>query len=555
MKKKILKNMTILIAISMLVMFGLMIILIDQQSRQNMQEMVQTEAGYVKLAVEDSGPLYLSEQTANVSPSRLTLIQADGAVLYDSAEPAGKMENHRERPEVEDALEKGVGKSTRLSSTMGEVTYYYALKLSNGNVLRVARTTESVFITIRNSLFPLFLVFVCVLAIAVLLTRRQTENLVKPLNGLDLEHPLENDVYEEISPLLTRINQQNHQIAQQLETLKEKQDEYDTITENMQDGLIVTDKTEILSINKKALQLFHIKKKECLHKNILNFSRNEDLKSCLDLALQGQSNNRVVEMEGGNYQFLGNPVHVDNEIRGAVIFILDVTQKVQNEKMRREFTGNVSHELKTPLMSISGYAELIMNNMVSAERIPEFAGRIHQEANRLSTLVADILKLSRLDEQEDQLPMEEEVDLWMIANDVGRRLQQKAEERNISVKIKGESVKIRGNRQILNEIVYNLADNAIKYNVEDGKVRIQICRKDTHAEIEVKDSGRGIPAADKERIFERFYRVDKSRSQKTEGTGLGLSIVKHGVALHGGEIKVDSALGKGTKIKVLFPLK
>lgn len=555
MKKKILKNMTILIAISMLVMFGLMIILIDQQSRQNMQEMVQTEAGYVKLAVEDSGPLYLSEQTANVSPSRLTLIQADGAVLYDSAEPAGKMENHRERPEVEDALEKGVGKSTRLSSTMGEVTYYYALKLSNGNVLRVARTTESVFITIRNSLFPLFLVFVCVLAIAVLLTRRQTENLVKPLNGLDLEHPLENDVYEEISPLLTRINQQNHQIAQQLETLKEKQDEYDTITENMQDGLIVTDKTEILSINKKALQLFHIKKKECLHKNILNFSRNEDLKSCLDLALQGQSNNRVVEMEGGNYQFLGNPVHVDNEIRGAVIFILDVTQKVQNEKMRREFTGNVSHELKTPLMSISGYAELIMNNMVSAERIPEFAGRIHQEANRLSTLVADILKLSRLDEQEDQLPMEEEIDLWMIANDVGRRLQQKAEERNISVKIKGESVKIRGNRQILNEIVYNLADNAIKYNVEDGKVRIQICRKDTHAEIEVKDSGRGIPAADKERIFERFYRVDKSRSQKTEGTGLGLSIVKHGVALHGGEIKVDSALGKGTKIKVLFPLK
>lgn len=555
MKKKILKNMTILIAISMLVMFGLMIILIDQQSRQNMQEMVQTEAGYVKLAVEDSGPLYLSEQTANVSPSRLTLIQADGAVLYDSAEPAGKMENHRERPEVEDALEKGVGKSTRLSLTMGEVTYYYALKLSNGNVLRVARTTESVFITIRNSLFPLFLVFVCVLAIAVLLTRRQTENLVKPLNGLDLEHPLENDVYEEISPLLTRINQQNHQIAQQLETLKEKQDEYDTITENMQDGLIVTDKTEILSINKKALQLFHIKKKECLHKNILNFSRNEDLKSCLDLALQGQSNNRVVEMEGGNYQFLGNPVHVDNEIRGAVIFILDVTQKVQNEKMRREFTGNVSHELKTPLMSISGYAELIMNNMVSAERIPEFAGRIHQEANRLSTLVADILKLSRLDEQEDQLPMEEEIDLWMIANDVGRRLQQKAEERNISVKIKGESVKIRGNRQILNEIVYNLADNAIKYNVEDGKVRIQICRKDTHAEIEVKDSGRGIPAADKERIFERFYRVDKSRSQKTEGTGLGLSIVKHGVALHGGEIKVDSALGKGTKIKVLFPLK
>lgn len=554
MKKKILKNMTILIAISMLVMFGLMIILIDQQSRHQMQEMVETEAGYVKLAVEESGISYLSEQTANVSPSRLTLIQADGAVLYDSAEPAGKMENHKERPEVKEALEKGNGKSTRLSSTMGEVTYYYALRLSDGNVLRVARTTDSVLITIRNSLIPLLLIFVGVLALAVLLTKRQTEHLVKPLNCLDLEHPLENDVYEEISPLLTRINQQNHQIAQQVETLKEKQDEYDTITENMQDGLIVTDKTEILSINKKALGLFHIKKKECIHKNILTLSRNQDLKVCLDLALQGQSNNRVVEMEGGNYQFLGNPVRVDQEIRGAVIFILDVTQKAQNEKIRREFTANVSHELKTPLMSISGYAELIMNHMVSAENTPEFAGRIYQEANRLSTLVADIIKLSRLDEQEDALPMEDEVDLWMMANDVNWQLQQKAEERNITVKLKGESVKIRGNRQLLSEIVYNLVDNAIKYNVENGKVHIHVHRKGDRVEFVVKDTGVGIAAADRERVFERFYRVDKSRSREIEGTGLGLSIVKHGVAMHKGEIKVDSALGKGTKITVLFPL-
>ena len=554
MKKKILKNMTILIAISMLVMFGLMIILIDQQSRHQMQEMVETEAGYVKLAVEESGISYLSEQTANVSPSRLTLIQAYGAVLYDSAEPAEKMENHKARPEVKEALEKGSGKSTRLSSTMGEVTYYYALRLSDGNVLRVARTTDSVFITIRNSLIPLLLIFACVLAIAVLLTKRQTEHLVRPLNCLDLEHPLENDVYEEISPLLTRINQQNHQIAQQVEILKEKQDEYDTITENMQDGLIVTDKTEILSINKKALGLFHIKKKECIHKNILTLSRNQDLKACLDLALQGQSNNRVVEMEGGNYQFLGNPVRVDQEIRGAVIFILDVTQKAQNEKIRREFTANVSHELKTPLMSISGYAELIMNHMVSAENTPEFAGRIYQEANRLSTLVADIIKLSKLDEQEDGLPMEDEVDLWMMANDVNWQLQQKAEERNITVKLKGESVKIHGNRQLLSEIVYNLVDNAIKYNVENGKVHIHVHRKGDHAEFVVKDTGVGIAAADRERVFERFYRVDKSRSREIEGTGLGLSIVKHGVAMHKGEIKVDSALGKGTKITVVFPL-
>lgn len=555
MKKKMLKSITILVIISIILTFSFTIYLLYDQSHKQMEETVQNEAGYVGKALEDYGEDYLGAEVDGISASRITLIGSDGTVLYDSAENPAEMENHKDRPEVQEALNTGSGKEIRLSATLGEETFYYAMRLSDGNIVRIARTTDSVFLVIKNSIVPLVLIFIVVIVIAILLTKRQTEYLVAPLNELDLEHPLDNDIYEEMAPLLTRINQQNVQIEKQVTALKEKQEEYEAITENMKDGLIVTDCSVILSINKKAAELFHVKKEECLHKNILTLSRNQELKRCLELSLEGQCNYKVVELEGRNYQLMGNTVKVDGEIRGAVIFLLDVTEKSQSERMRREFSANVSHELKTPLMSISGYAELMVNNMVKPENMQEFAGRIYQEATRLSTLVADIIKLSKLDEQEDKLPMGEDVDLWSMATDVSWQLQAMAAEKNIQIKLEGEPVKIKGNTQVLSEMMYNLCENAVKYNKQDGKVILGIYPGEDSVNIVVEDTGIGVPAAEQERIFERFYRVDKSRSQEIEGTGLGLSIVKHSVLLHHGNINLESIVGQGSRMTVTLPRK
>lgn len=554
MKKKILKNMSIVVVLSMILTFALMLFLLYRESHQHMETVVKTEAGYVKLAVEEVGEDFLDDQAADVSPSRLTLIDEDGNVLYDSAQNPREMENHKTRPEVKAALSKGSGKDTRLSATLGEETFYYALRLKNGKIIRIARTTTSVFFTVKDCIVPLSLIFIAVLVVAAVLTKHQTDNLVAPLNALDLENPLENEVYEEISPLLTRISQQNYQLDRQMDVLQEKQREYETITDNMKDGLVVTDRSVILSINKKAQEVFHMKKEECIHKNILALGRNLDLKQCLELALKGQSNDRTVELEGKNYQLIGNPVCVDKEIRGAVIFLLDVTEKEQSERMRREFTANVSHELKTPLMSISGYAELIMNNMVKPENITEFASRIYHEANRLSNLVSDIIKLSKLDEKQGgKMEIEEDVNLWTLSSEAVWQLQHKASQRNIKVKMEGQPVKITGNRQILNEMIYNILENAIKYNVDDGTVTLSIREAPGEVTFMVEDTGIGIPAAERERIFERFYRVDKSRSREIEGTGLGLSIVKHAVSLHHGKVEVESVIGQGTRMIVTLP--
>ncbi len=555
MKNKILKNLTISVMVSILLTFLLMIFLLYEESHSQMEDVVRTEAGYVKLAIEESGGNYLGKAVANVSPSRLTFIDEDGTVLYDSAEATGNMENHLERPEVIQALEKGSGKDTRLSATLGDETYYYAVRMKDGKILRVARTTDSVLVMVKDCIVPLALIFFFVIALAMFLTKRQTNHLVEPLNSLDLENPLENDIYEELSPILTRLNQQNKQIARQMEAIQEKQEEYEAITENMQDGLVVTDQSVILSINKKALDLFHITKEECIRKNILTLSRNHALRQCLELALKGESNDRMLELDGRIYQILGNPVRVEGEIRGAVIFLLDVTEKMQAEKIRREFTANVSHELKTPLMSISGYAELMMNHLAKPENMDEFAGRIYQEANRLSTLVGDIIKLSKLEEQDHQMPVEEGVDLKSLGEDVICQLHSKAEEREVQMLLEGESTSIRGNIQVLRELLYNLLENAIKYNVQGGKVTLSIQQQKQEAQIMVEDTGIGIPAAEKERIFERFYRIDKSRSKEIEGTGLGLSIVKHSVALHHGTIDLESIVGRGTRIKVTLPVK
>ncbi len=552
MRERILKSMTVFIAASILLTFVFVMLLMYRQEDAQMRERVRDEAGYIRMALESTGEDYLENGVADVTDSRITLIDVSGTVLYDSEEDADSMDNHWDRPEVADARENGFGESTRLSATLGETTYYYAVELENGNVLRVAKTTDSVFADIRNFIAPLGLVFVIIMIPAILLAKKQTEHLVEPVNKLNLEKPLENDIYEELSPLLHRISKQNEQIAEQMKELKNREEEYQAITENMKDGLVVTNRSVILSINRCAANLFHLKKEDCLRKNILVLGRNLQIKACLERALEGQSNHAMVTLNGLSYQVLGNPVRVDGIIQGAVLFLLDMTEKEETERIRREFSANVSHELKTPLMSIMGYAELMMNHMVRPQDQDEFSGRIYKEAKRLSTLVEDIIKLSRLDEGQVE-DFHETVDLWSLAKDVRDHLSAQAKSLHLRFSLEGDPVIVEGNTRILYEILYNLCDNAMKYNRSGGEVIVHMHDVEGNAEVIVEDTGIGIAQEEQDRIFERFYRVDKSRSRQVNGTGLGLSIVKHGVQLHKGRIELESELGKGTKIKVILP--
>ena len=383
--------------------------------------------------------------------------------------------------------------------------------------------------------------------------KAMTNRIMKPINELDLEHPMENGkAYEEISPLLGRINRQKKQIADQMVQLQQNQEEYMAITENMKDGLIVTNRTAVLAINRSAQRLFGVTQEECVNHDIITVNRNEVLKEALEEALSGQESEKILQLGERYYQLLANPVRVSEEISGAVILVLDVTEKQEAEKIRREFSANVSHELKTPLMSISGYAEIIEHGMVRQEDIPNFAGRIHAEASRLTNLVEDIIRLSRLDEAEGTMPREE-TDLNEICEEVKKHLDMSAKDRGITFSYKGEKCPIDGVRQVLYEMVYNLCDNAIKYNKKNGSVDLRLRKENGAPVLTVADTGIGIEPEETERIFERFYRVDKSHSKETGGTGLGLSIVKHAALLHNAKISVDSTPGAGTRIEIRFP--
>lgn len=553
MKEKILRSMTAFIAASILLTFLFLMGLMCRQADVRMRESVRNEAGYIVLAMQRAGNEYLDDAVGNLTSSRITLVDKDGKILYDSVKNADYMENHQNRPEIQAARKDGSAETTRLSATLGETTYYYAQLLDNGEVLRVAKTTDSVFITLKDSIVPLGLIFIVLIIPAILLAKKQAEHLIRPVNQLNLEQPLENEVYEELSPLLHRINKQNEQIARQMKELRSREEEYQAITENMKDGLVVTNRSVILSINRCAANLFHLKKEDCLRQNILVLGRNLTIKECLEQALEGQSNHADVTLNGRNYQVLGNPVRVDGIVQGAVLFLLDMTEKEEAEKIRREFSANVSHELKTPLMSIMGYAELMMNHMVKPQDQEEFSARIYKEAKRLSTLVEDIIKLSRLDEGQVQ-DFHEQVDLFSLAKDVREHLAVQMKQMDLQFNLQGVPVVMEGNTQLLYEILYNLCENAVKYNHPGGEVTVQIGQKGQKAEIVVEDTGIGIPEEEQERIFERFYRVDKSRSRQVGGTGLGLSIVKHGVKLHQGKLWMESELGKGTKITLTFPM-
>ena len=477
---------------------------------------------------------------------RVTWIDKDGTVLFDTQADQSAMENHADREEIREALETGSGSAVRNSSTMTEQTYYEARRLYDGTVLRISANQASAWVLMIDLLWPIVLIAVLAIGLSALLARRMAKIIVGPLNKLDLERPLANDTYEELSPLLRRINQQHLQIDAQMRKLRRETDEFIQITSHMQEGLVVLDKeTNIRSINSAALRIFRAAE-NCVGAGFFQVNRSNDLRQALNDALDHGHGSVIREFDGRTYRFDMSSIRSDGRLLGAVILAVDVTEAQNAETLRREFSANVSHELKTPLQGIIGSAELLESGMVKQEDAPRFVGHIRREAKRLVNLIEDIIRLSQLDEGV-AMPTET-VDMLQLAEEVKSILSSSAEERNVSISVSGAGFSVTGVRRLLQEVVYNLCDNAIKYNVPGGRVEI-------HAEndrLTVSDTGIGIPMEHQDRIFERFYRVDKSHSKATGGTGLGLSIVKHAAAYHNAKITLYSIPGKGTTITIQF---
>ena len=509
-------------------------------------------------AVEENGQDYLEHLSerdyryAWTPDYRLTWVASDGTVLFDTLDSAENMENHADRVEVREAFAKGESSSVRYSTTLTERTLYYAKALNDGTVLRISIRQATVLALVLVMLQPILLVAILAVILSAALANWMSKKIVRPLNSLDLDHPLENDAYEELAPLLSRIHQQRQQIAAQLHSLKKQTDEFAQVTSHMKEGLVLLDNAgKILSINPAAQQVFGAES-SCDGQDFLTIDRSRDLHLAIQTAAEEGHGEIRSERNGREFQFDISRIESEDAFVGTVLLAFDVTEQAFAEQNRREFTANVSHELKTPLQSITGSAELLENGLVKPEDVPRFVGMIRTEAARLVTLVDDIIHLSQLDE--GAAPDRETVDLLETAKDAASALGDSATEKGIHVSVSGESVSISGVRSFLHEMIYNLCDNAIKYNVENGSVEITVVRKEQEAVVTVKDTGIGIPAEHQSRIFERFFRVDKSRSKASGGTGLGLSIVKHIAQYHGATIKLQSEFGCGTTVSVVFPL-
>lgn len=517
-----------------------------------MKTEVREEARYIRGAVELSGQAYL--ETVENTPNRITLIDTDGTVLFDNQADPATMENHAERQEVKQASTAGAGEATRVSGTLSQQTFYYAVKLQNGQILRVACNTDTVLAAVLSMLPWIIGIAVLVAVITVCFSNFLTKHIVAPINRLDLNAPADNVVYDELSPLLGKINRQNEVITQQMRSLREKQEEFTSITENMSEGFLVLDKnTDILSYNTSALRLLGADAAPAeSHESALALNRSAGFRSAVDAALSGSRSEQLVRQGGRCCQVMANPVRREGEVEGAVVVILDITEREERENLRREFTANVSHELKTPLTSISGFAEIIQNGIVKPEDIPRFAGNIYMESQRLISLVDDILNLSRLDEEDVQLERED-FDLAALARDVANRLKDSAKKNGVVITVIGDKAEINGVKSIVDEMIFNLMDNAVKYNKKNGRVTVTVEKTPNGPTITVTDTGIGIPQSDVDRVFERFYRVDKSHSKEIGGTGLGLSIVKHGAAFHNAQVSLDSTEGKGTTVRLVFP--
>ncbi len=540
-----LASMTVLIA-SLVVVLGVLYGYFSQVQEDELRTTMELAVN----GVEQMGQEYL--ETLNSDDFRFTLVAADGNVLYDTQSDAQTMENHADREEIREALVSGRGSSSRYSSTLTEQTIYYAQRLSDGNVLRISVDQATVLMLVIGMLQPTAFVIILAVVLSLILSRRMAKRVVMPLNELDFDHPLENDAYEELSPLLTRINRQHRQIDAQLKELQRKSDEFEQITRYMSEGLVlINDKNVVVSVNRAAMEIFHTDA-SCIGQDFLTIERSTDMSHAVQGALTDGHMEIRAERDGKEYQFDISRIESDGSVIGAVILAFDITEQAFAERNRREFTANVSHELKTPLQSIIGSAELIENGLVKQEDMPRFMANIHTEAVRLVALIDDIIRLSQLDEG-DELPYES-VDLLSVAKEVAASLHDAAAAGKVKLTVTGESVTIKAVRRLVSEIVFNLCDNAIKYNVQNGSVDVSVTSDGKDAVLTVRDTGIGIPVEHQSRVFERFYRVDKSHSKESGGTGLGLSIVKHAAAYHNAKIDMVSKVGQGTTVTVTFPI-
>ena len=550
MTKKIFKSImfvcALVLAVGLAAVMGILYSNFDGQMRKELSK----EAAYLAYGVEQQGVDYL--KNIKDKSSRITYIDQDGTVLFDNEADISEMKNHSDRTEFQKAEKYGAGESSRYSDTLSEKTIYYALRLKDNTVLRVSGTQDSVLALVKNLILPLCGLLCLMLILSGIMASAISKRIVKPINELNLDNPEENQIYEELSPLLSKIHRQNREIQNQLELAKQQQEEFSLITENMQEGLIVIDKyTMILSANSSAWGLFHMDR-VCQGESVYCLDREEEFRHAIEHVLEGEHTELILKLNGSDIQLIANPVIRDKKTEGAVVLLVNVTEKLERESLRREFSANVSHELKTPLTSISGFAEIMQGGLVKNEDIPKFAGRIYKEAQRLLQLVEDVIQISQLDEEKTSYVWEP-VDVYQVCKNAFESLKEKAKRLNVHLYICGERMKMEAVHTLLEEAVYNVCDNAIKYNRNDGSVSVFLTQTAQEIQIVVKDTGVGIPKEDQDRVFERFYRVDKSHSKEIGGTGLGLSIVKHAVGALKGRVILRSEEGNGTEVTLRFP--
>ena len=544
LSKKLLKNFSVIAVVSILLTAAFWFVFSDEQEAEVRQYTDKIISIYNSDSEIDLSKYY------GIGDFRVTLIKSDGSVVSDSVDTdVNSMPNHSDRPEFEQAIKDGNGSSHRMSETLNKITYYYAEKTADGSVIRVAKTIDSIYGIFLFVIPSILIIMIGVFVVCTILAKRSTKKIIEPIK--EMADNGNGSPYDELLPLSQKIASQQRQIKRQMRRLQFEKDKISTLIENMAEGFILIDvDKKVLMSNYSASKLLGADDDGVTDKTLIAFSRNEVLNDCVDKALSGESKNGDTTVKGRALQIITNPVYSNGEKNGAICLIIDVSAKKKAEKMRREFTANVTHELKTPLTSISGYAEIIASGLVKPDDIPNFANKIHKESGRLLSLISDIMELSQLDEKfsdEEFAP----VDLAGVAAEVAEDLRSNAEKHGITITVDTKTAVISGNRNQIYELIYNLCDNAIRYNRENGSVKIITGDDNEHPFVKVADTGIGIPEKHHKRVFERFYRVDKSRSKETGGTGLGLAIVKHITERHGGEISLESS-EQGTTFTAMF---
>ena len=534
----------LVLIVTIILIFGVLFEYFENQLTNELK----SEATYISHALENEGEEYIDN--FKNEKKRITLIDKNGVVLADTSANEDELDNHSDRDEVKEAMKDGSGTSVRYSNTLMEKTIYYAVRLDNGNILRVSTTQQSIIVILLGLIYPIIIILVIALIITLILSYRVSKSIINPINALDLEHPENNDTYEELTPLLKKISAQKRHINEQIRTAEQKQEEFRLITENMTEGFLVIDnQANLLTYNSAALKLLDIT--DVQEGTVLMLNRTKGFRDTVQRVLTGEHSESTINIDDKHYNLIANPVYENDRVIGAVIVILDVTEYTNREKMRSEFTSNVSHELKSPLTSISGFAEIMMAGDVPGETVVDFSKTIYKEAQRLISLVSDIIKISELDEKNSGFE-QEPVELFELSKSVTERMKPVAAKRNITLNVLGGAAKVMGVSKILEEMIENLVDNAVKYNKDNGTVDVIVTSSDNTCELVVRDTGIGIPQSEQSRVFERFYCVDKSHSKLVGGTGLGLSIVKHGAMFHDAQIKLESTEGKGTSISLIF---